>query len=34
MTKAKTKDERILKLLKRIVKMLEEIQLFLDISGK
>jgi len=33
MAKSKTNDEEILELLKRIIKMLEEIQLSLDISG-
>lgn len=34
MAKPKTKDDQIVELLKRIIKMLKEIQLSLDTSGK
>ena len=34
MAKPKTKDQQILELLKRIIRMLEEIQLSLDIPGR
>jgi len=34
MAKASTKDDEILRLLKQIIKMLQEIQLSLDIAGR